>query len=306
MNYVFEVSENDRNLLLEYYFDIMIEHNMDHVDYLFKSKDITATIYKSGKVMLQGTNAKDDYLMFAELLGFTAVVEESTNSKPEKPERRQPERKVKAIGSDEVGTGDFFGPVVVAAVYLLPSDYAYLEALGVTDSKHLSDEAIIRIAEQISQKISHHILVTDNKKYNDLVKLGFNMNKIKAYLHNHAIMKLVAKHKGDVEKVVVDQFCSPANYFNYLKGKQIYSDITFEIEAESKYLSVAAASILARDAFLKEMAKLGEKIGIRIPLGAGPAVDLIGKRIALEKGFAIFEDIAKTNFKNLDKIKSMM
>jgi len=306
VNYVFEIAEKDRDILLDYYSDSMIEPNSEHIAYLFKSADVTATLYNSGKVMLQGQGARDDYLMFSDILGFSPKVDQSPKEYVHKSDRQTPEKRVKAIGSDEVGTGDFFGPVVVTATYLLPSDYAFLEAEGVKDSKSLSDEEIKKIASVIIPRISHHVLVTDNKKYNDLIRLGYNMNKIKAYLHNHAIMKLIAKHKGDVDKVIVDEFCSPENYFRYLNDKQYYRDIAFQTEAESKYLSVAAASIIARDAFLKEMAVLGEKIGITLPLGAGPAVDLIGKRIALEKGFGIFEEIAKCNFKNLDKIKAMM
>jgi ribonuclease HIII len=306
VNYVFQVTEKDQHILLDYYSDIMVEPGSEHVAYLFKSDDITVTLYKTGKVVLQGPSSRDDYLMFSEVLGFTPIKEPPLKEETQKSDRPYPEKRIKAIGSDEVGTGDFFGPVVVCATYLTPGDYAFLESEGVKDSKSLTDEQITSIASLIIPRISHQILVTDNHKYNDLIRLGYNMNKIKAYLHNHAILKLVSRHKGDVEKVIVDEFCSKNHYFAYLKDKQVYENIIFQTEAESKYLSVAAASIIARDAFLKEMAILSDKIGIRLPLGAGPAVDLIGKRIALEKGFSVFDQIAKCNFKNLEKIKAMM
>ncbi len=305
MNYVFTATATDIQAVIDYYRDIVQDHQLEHVLFLAKSEDITATVFTSGKVMLQGKAARDDYLMFSEIIGFTP----DTGVVPKPKDHDQPfppEKKVRAIGSDEVGTGDFFGPVIVCAVYIKTDDYAYLTSIGVRDSKKMTDEAIVATAAKLKARLSYQLLVTDNKKYNDLTRLGFNMNKIKAYLHNHAILKLAAKHKGHVDKVIIDEFCSREHYFQYLSGKEVYENITFATGAEAKFLSVAAASIIARDAFIAEMQALNRKVGINLPFGASVAVDLIGKRIALEKGFSIFEEIAKTNFKNLDKIKSMM
>ena len=127
------------------------------------------------------------------------------------------------------------------------------------------------------------------------------MNKIKAYLHNHAIKKMV-NSISKFDLVILDQFCSPENYFDYLKGEEIFKNITFVTKAETVHQSVAVASIIARYKFLLEMDEIENKIGIKIPKGAGAPVDAIGQVIKLKYGKDIFYEIAKMNFKNKDKI----
>ncbi|MBN2504128.1 MAG: ribonuclease HIII [Bacilli bacterium] len=307
MNYVFTASENQVATICEYYQDFLVPSDQDHIRFLFRSPNLTVTLYRSLKVMLQGKDAKDEYLMWAEMLGFSPEVAETTSNENTVIQNVPVGyAKVASIGSDEVGTGDFFGPVIVTAAYVPLEKISYVLDLGVKDSKKLTDEFIDKIGSDLMKNIDHVVLVTKNEKYNELVTRAFNMNKIKAYLHNHAIRKLLAKNPGKYDMVVIDKFCSVENYFEYLSGVESFKGVTLIEKAEDKYLSVAAASIISRYVFLREMADLSDKTGIVLPFGAGPAVDLIGKRIALEKGFEIFNSIAKTNFKNLDKIKGMM
>jgi len=306
VNYVFSLSEKDIPAIIEYYQDYLVPATQEHIMYIFQSPDFTVTLFRSKKVMIQGKTAIEEYLMWSEILGFVPEINEK-ESKIEVRHNSDPVfLKEDTIGSDEVGTGDFYGPVVVCAAYVRASDYNYLENLGVRDSKKLTDEMIKNIGEELVKKISYSVLVVNNVKYNELTDKGFNMNKIKAYLHNHAIRKMVAKLKGDFKRVVIDEFCSKENYFAYLKDEISYQDITFVQKAEDKYQSVAVASIIARFTFLDEMNKLNEKAGLVLPFGASQSVDLIGKRIALEKGFSIFREISKINFKNMQKIKEMM
>lgn len=306
MNYVFTLTEKDIPALIEYYQDFLAPVNQEHIMYVFQSPDYTVTIFRSLKVMIQGKTAVDEYLMWSEIFGFVPEISKNEIKTSDQVEPSIVIKKENSIGSDEVGTGDFYGPVVVCAAYVSVDDYEYLVKLGVRDSKKLTDETIKSIGAELIKRIPHSVLVVNNEKYNDLTEKGFNMNKIKAYLHNHAIRKLIAKNKVDFKRVVIDEFCSKENYFAYLQDETSFQDITFVQHAEDKYQSVAVASIIARYTFLEEMEKLNEKAGLILPFGASQSVDLIGKRIALEKGFDLFREISKTNFKNMQKIKEMM
>ena len=126
------------------------------------------------------------------------------------------------------------------------------------------------------------------------------MNKIKAILHNKVLYEL--SNKGFAyHKIIVDQFTSPRSYFSYLKQEGItekVTKITFLTKGESKHLSVAAASVISRYIFLKEMDKLSEKYGVNILKGASDKVDEIGKKIVSKYGKDELYKIAKINFKN--------
>jgi ribonuclease HIII len=127
------------------------------------------------------------------------------------------------------------------------------------------------------------------------------MNKIKAYLHNHAIKKLLSKNPH-YDTIIIDQFCSEKNYTNYLADQTMVKTIQLIEKAESIHQSVAVAAIIARYQFLLEMDQLSEKINIILPKGASASVDAIGKLIYLKHGKDIFHKIAKTNFKTSKKI----
>lgn len=304
MNYVFSLNQNEIKVLADYYSPYIKETQHEHVLLFFQSPQITVTVYRSLKVLLQGHDAHEDYMMFSEIFGFEPVI--STQNHMPVPTESKHTDHGNVIGSDEVGTGDFFGPVVVACVLVRQEDRTFLESLSLRDSKKLTDVLIQQIAPIIISHLKHVILVTHNEKYNQLIKDGYNMNKIKAYLHNHAIHKLHQQCLTPVDMIVVDQFAPEDRYYDYLKDVPVVERVRLVEKAEDQYLSVACASIIARAAFLKSMADLSKSIGIQLPLGANPAVDLIGKRIALEHGFEIFDKIAKTNFKNVAKIKDLM
>lgn len=305
MTYVFTIKESDIAQMIDFYIDYQVNPTSPYIKYMFQNVDITVSIFSSNKVTLQGNAAQEDYLMWSEILGFevqTTVEKDPTNSA--KPLSLQFLGE-STIGSDEVGTGDFFGPVVVVACFVRKENIQKLRDAGVDDSKKLTDDTILRLVPQIESYVTTQLLIVDNPKYNDLVRNGFNLNKIKAYLHNHAILKLKSRIHEGIDRVIIDEFCSKKNYFDYLSGRDYYSDITFLQKAESQSIAVASASIIARYNFLKEMDKLSSKMGFELPKGAGEIVNLLGKRIALEHGFEIFEEIAKVHFKNFEKIKLM-
>ncbi len=175
-----------------------------------------------------------------------------------------------------------------------------MEELGVKDSKKLTDDKILKIVPEIIKKIPYETLIYNNEEYN---KNDYNMNKVKAILHNKAILNLMKKDNFIYDKVVIDQFCYPRNYFAYLKNaSNVYRKITFTTKAEDKCLSVACGSLISRYVFIKEMDKISKKLGIIIPKGAGATVDKIGKEIVKKHGKDILNKYAKLNFKNTEKI----
>jgi len=306
VNYVFTLPETSLDKFIDYYQDSRVDSEMDHILARFQTKQITVTLYRSGKVLLQGEDAYEDYLMWSDILGFIPEKPSLPDNAPKIAKVVLPSFSTLAeIGSDEVGTGDFFGPVVVSAAFVPSEAITKLVQMGVKDSKQLDDDIIRKISASAKNSISHVVLVTPPKKFNELVQSGYNLNKIKAYLHNHAIRKLAQKHNNEFQSVIIDEFCSESNYYRYLADVEAYRKVTFVQKAESSHIAVAMASIFARASFLEEMEKLNDLTGLILPFGASAIVDLIGKRIALEKGLDFFEKIAKINFKNMDKIKAM-
>jgi ribonuclease HIII len=297
MNYVFTIDEKNLVKLKEYYQPIMIPSDNSSHKYLFKTDQLTITVYNSLKVMFQGEDALEEYNSWAEILGLEKY--ESAEKFNGYDNQYLP---LRVIGSDEVGTGDFFGPVVVCAAYVTPKDYQFLDEIDIKDSKKINDNQIRIIGEKLMKNIPHQVLVTNNEKYNELIERGFNLNKIKAYLHNHAIKKMISKYP-EYQKIIQDKFCSEENYFEYLKDEETVKNIDFLTQAESIHKAVAVAAIIARYRFLQEFDILEKAYGITLPKGAGPGVDAVAKIIVMKHGEQIFRKIAKLNFKNYQKIK---
>ena len=304
MNYVFTIKKSDIDLFSDYYNQQPVIPEDSRIMMIFKNDDITLTIYQSLKAMIQGKNAYDDYMMWSDILGFNTENVSIETKEPNQDNTRLNNKLyyASAIGSDEVGTGDFFGPVIVCAAYVNKSMIETLETLKIRDSKKLSDEYILSIGDKLKMLVPHSVLVTDNKKYNELTLQGYNMNKIKAYLHNHAIKKCMKMVDGPIENVIIDQFCSPKLYYEYLEGVETYRDITFLEKAEDQHLSVACASIIARYSFLLHMKELNKIAGMILPFGAGAGVDAVGQILVMKKGLDFLPMVAKMNFKNIERI----
>ena len=306
MTIVFKVSDNIKPLMMEFYKDRMLDKRPPYSIFQVKEYDCVITLYESGKVMFQGIGAdiEASYWIEEERIKNGRVIDITTG----KDKKNTPEARIlfneSTIGSDEVGTGDFFGPIVVTATYVSKEDISFLIDLGVRDSKKITDDKIKKIAPSIIKKIPYTTFILTNTSYNKNWSEDLNMNKIKAILHNKVLVSMKNKNYP-YEKIVVEQFVYPAKYFEHIKeAKEKVTDITFTTKAEDKCLSVAAASIISRYIFLGEMEKLSKEIGMTIPKGAGPNVDEVGIEIVKKYGFDKLYDIAKMNFKNKDKIKN--
>jgi ribonuclease HIII len=210
------------------------------------------------------------------------------------------------MGSDEVGTGDYFGPVCVCAAYVKAEDIKWLTELGINDSKKLSDEKIKEIVPQIIKRVTYASLTLENTKYNELVAKGFNQGMIKAYLHNKAFNALRAK-VGDTKCLtVLDQFVNEKAYYNYLKNeKNLATNIHFETKAETYYPAVAVGSIIARYSFITKMAKLSRELGIDIPMGASTMVDKTAAEVIKKYGEEKLNEVAKVHFQNTKRAKAI-
>lgn len=303
MTIVFKVSDNLKNKIIEYYKDLRKDKTPPYAIFQAVEADTTITLYESGKIMFQGTSADIDANIWIDLekklnnriININGL---ETKAKP----KDDTIMNFNTIGSDEVGTGDFFGPIVVTATFVETKNFEFLKELGVRDSKKLTDEKMKEIAPIIMKKIPYVTTILDNKTYNEKHSTNLNMNKLKAILHNKALYELKNKNYN-YAKIVVDDFCGQDKYYEYIKDipKKV-EHITFMTKAEDKVLSVACASIISRYIFLQKMDELSDSVHIPLPKGAGEAADLVAKEIKNEYGAEKLKEIAKLNFSNAKRI----
>ncbi|MDD4705806.1 MAG: ribonuclease HIII, partial [Bacilli bacterium] len=279
MTIVFKVSDNIKNKMIDYYFDLKRDKTPPYAIFQADEGETIITLYNSGKVMFQGISADIDANMWIDLESslnnrdIKKELEQSEKLKEDKKEQENDHRfiGVPTIGSDEVGTGDYFGPIVVTATYVSKEHINLLNDLGVRDSKKITDDMILKIGPTLINKIPYVSEILTNKEYNNT---NDNLNKIKTIMHNKVLYKLVNNNNFEYKYIVVDQFCHPQNYFTYIYNiKDKITKITFVTKAEDKCLSVAVASIISRYLFIKEMEKLGNSLNIFLNKGAGEIVD---------------------------------
>jgi len=296
MSYTLNLNNSQSDLIIKKYQDYSIKHTNNYTLFRAKYKGATITLYKTLTLLVQGSKAANVYKEICDTLDISVAIEEKNTEVP---------INLRVIGTDEVGTGDFFGPIIVAGAFVDKDKIIPVMKLGVKDSKDLDDNKIKEIAAELIKIIPFQIVSLDNMKYNYLTQvLNYNMNKIKALLHNDVILKLTQKVQ-DYDAVIIDAFTTKEKYLDYIDDQKTKMlNVELVEKAESKYLSIACASILARNAFLKQMDKLSDEIGFELPKGASNKVDLAIAKILKEQSESILTKCAKTNFKNLDKVKN--
>lgn len=297
-NVVIRVNEKTREKMIKYYEDKKKDKEIPYVVFQAVDNDTVVTMYTSGKVMFQGKSADVDAQMWIEMSG----VEKMQKEKKEKAKEDIKYYNCSSIGSDEVGTGDYFGPIVVTASFVKKEDIPFLEELGIKDSKKLTDEKILDIAPKVAKRIKYKSIILTNSEYNEKYKEN-NMNKIKAIMHNKALYSMVNDTKEEYDYIIVDEFAREARYYEYIKDStEIQRGITFMTKAEDKNLAVACSSVISRYIFLKEFDKLSDSLHIPLPKGAGPQVDSIGEEVVEKYGKDKLKEIAKLNFANTNRI----
>lgn len=301
MNIVLKVNKEVQDKMIEYYTPKKRDKQIPYVLLQADDNDTVITMYTSGKVMFQGVSADVDAMMWQEMMGV------SKEEKKKKEEQDQKYHDCNSVGSDEVGTGDYFGPIVVTASYVTRGDVKFLEELGVCDSKKINDEKILKIAPQIAKRVKYRSLILSNLEYNTKYTKDSNMNKIKSIMHNKVLYQLVHEEQPEYDYIIVDEFAREARYYGYLTGiNDVQRDITFMTKAEDKNLAVACSSIISRYIFLKEFDKLSDSLGIPLVKGAGSEVDKIGEEVVEKYGKEKLKEIAKLNFANTKRILHTM
>jgi len=267
------------------YKDYVKTNPSEYVVKFFQTKDLTISIYKTNKVLLQGSDEA--------IANFMKI---------EKPTKASKSSSKNMIGMDEVGTGDYFGPIITCSCYLDAKNIEKVKALGVDDSKKLTDENIMVIAAKLRKLVTYKACLCMPKTYNEIIDCYHNTNIVKAMAHNDALTKLIAELKTKDYTIVLDQFASRENYESYLskvKAKAIKIDIITP-KAEGKYLAVACASIFAREAFLNQMHELSKKAGIILPFGSTRTKEIVEAGKKINAKFKLSE-FAKLNFEPITK-----
>lgn len=202
---------------------------------------------------------------------------------------------MRVIGVDESGKGDFFGPLVIAALVADDSEQQQLKALGVRDSKKISENKILQIADQLQANFAHAVVVIGPEKYNSLYKKIRNLNKLLGWGHARAIEHILEQTTADV--AISDKFAELHRIKASLTEISDGLDVQVLVRGES-VMQVGAASIIARATFVKQMRRLSEKYGVTLPKGASAAVDAAGREIVRKYGPEVLEQVAKVHFKN--------
>jgi len=212
-----------------------------------------------------------------------------------------------AVGSDEVGVGDYLAPLVVASTYVSAELIPRLIEIGVKDSKSMTDNRISAIAKQIKQMIPYTLVVLENKKYNAMVDAKINAHGIKSFLHNRALSELVQNLPTYPDYIIIDEFANRNLYFKYLQNlpkrpEILERNLHFVKKGESVHIAVAAASILARAAFVEYLDALSERLEMDILKGASAQVDSCAMEIVTKYGVNLLKDHCKWHFANTKRV----
>ncbi len=275
----------------------IVEENIGYIIFVAKTNDYIITAYDNKKkntfkITIQGQDPLRLALKYSDeplnLPKKMKIIKESPYFIDVNPQ----------IGSDEVGTGDFLGPVVVCSAYVDNETMKLIDEFKIADSKKLSDKQILNTIPFLLKKVHYEAKILTIEKYNNASSKGFNLNQIKAILHNFVLLKLHARVPY-VNNVYMDQFVNETKYYEYLKGtSKIQKGIIFKEKGETYFPSVALASCIARYLFLKEIETINNKYDVSIPLGAGEKVNIFSKTFIRKFGIEEFNKIAKKSFAN--------
>lgn len=303
-NIVLLCSAEQQQTIKHFYKDVIIERKAPGVLFAVKLADTAITAYKSGKVMFQGVGAEREAARWGQASSQTSKkVSTKGDTLPDNFAA------LSVIGSDETGTGDYFGPVTVAAVYVPADKIELVKELGVKDSKQLTDDYMRKIAPDLMKVCAHSILTLRNDKYNEIQARGYSQGKIKAMLHNQAIKHVLTKIAPETpEYILIDQFAERGIYYNHIKNEKeiVREKVLFSTKAENLHVAVATASILARYAFLKEMDRLSKVTGFPLQKGASGKVDEMAAKIWLKLGEETLRSMTKWHFANTEKARKLL
>jgi ribonuclease HIII len=271
-----------------------------HAYYRAKMNKTTIVAYNSGKLTVQGKGTPDfvTFILEPEILKEVGFGYDNVDLGSGEVIEFQPH-----AGIDESGKGDFFGPLVVACVYVAEGVDVLLKELGAKDSKVIkSDKKITYIASEIRKLVggNYSTVAIGPEAYNRTYSQIGNLNKLLAWGHSRALENLLEK-APECNDVLADKFGNESLIKNALleRGKKV--KLRQQTKAESD-IAVAAASILARDEFIRGMKRMGDQFNYVFPRGASAKVLEIGSKFIEEFGRERLNEVGKMHFKTADKI----
>lgn len=310
-NFTKKVDKAKLKEIAENFSEFQINNYNPNIFMVFKYKNVTISLYKTGTILFQGNDIENV---------VNLVINKKEIKEPKKINTFTQKNKIisnnsqitlikpNQIGCDEVGVGDYFGGLTTCAAFIKSDQIDEIQKIGVKDSKRISNEKIHQIANLLKEKIIYSISHVEPLEYNKLFDKYQNTHIIKTFLHNQALSELLKNSKIKVADalIIMDEYSPKISYKKYLDvinpHEKINIDI-FETKAEDKYISVAAASILARSHWLKSIDKLKAKIKEPIFLGASDLrIKIIAKKIYVEKGLDFLKKCVKLHFRKTDDI----
>lgn len=251
-----------------------------YIQWCFKGNGWTASMYTSGKFVLQTSNI-DLQTDLEKILSCEKDFEPH-------------------IGSDEVGKGDYFGPLVVCSCFINSTVFKKIGEYGITDSKKLCDEKIKIIGKALVKDLDYEIKIVDPVEYAKLIEKFKNVSIVLAKLHVEPIKKLFTRLDSKVNYVVVDQFSKSKS--------RLEDEFNLEIPLKQYHhaeddIAVAAASVIARYYFLLEFEKMNERYGLKFPLGATHVIKF-GRNFVKKYGAKELGKVAKISFRTTKQIIS--
>lgn len=282
-----------QNYLQQHHFEF---REVPYAKFAAADGKVSVVFYQSGKLVVQGKGTQEfiEFVLEPEILkearlGYEAVL--------------NPDLLLPRFGVDESGKGDFFGPLCVAGVYVNESVVKAWKDSGIRDSKNISsDKRMADLAEVIRKTPGciYSVVPIGNEAYNRLYAKMRSVNTLLAWGHARAIENLMGqKHRMESPPVraISDQFAS-----NKETVAKALMSLGRGIELVQKHraeedLAVAAASILARDEFVKRLAKLEKEFGLKLPKGASAAVDAAAKEFVEKHGAGNLPKVAKMHFR---------
>lgn len=269
-----------------------------HAIFWGKRAKLNVTVYEKGpKVLVQGKETEDfvKFTLEPMVLGEARLGYEEIHD----PEQFEPH-----FGIDESGKGDFFGPLVIAGVYVDKQIARNLIDAGIMDSKRISSAKRIRTLAGLIREtpgLKWEMVSLGPERYNEMHAKFRNLNSMLAWGHARVIEKL---HHcvSACPRALSDQFARPELLQNALKKQGITIQLEQRTKGESD-VAVAAASILARERFVDWMEKTSAASGIEIPLGASDAVVAAGRKILLVHGDEALGRVAKMHFRTAKLVR---
>ena len=247
---------------------------------------------KGNKLVLQGNKELSLYKKVSDLLfGEKLISDDKPESEPSYP----------YVGTDESGKGDYFGPLVVAGVYLPPESGKLLRSIGIRDSKELSDSQIRQFTAEIKKinDIIFDVVLISPEKYNQLYEKMGNLNTLMGWAHSRVIENLLVKCSAG--EVISDKFGSEKIILDALQQRGRSINLTQLTKAE-KFTAVAAASIIARESVVKWFKIQSKKYKMEIPKGSSSEVEVAAKNLVEKYGEEIIKKLVKIHFKTSNKV----